>query len=138
MMFLASRSCLVVSCVTTTPPGPDAAGPRAAPAAAPRVAARRAGDEHPLDPARPVPPARARPAVGTEGEDVDAVGAARRCRGLAGEGRSERLPVMPVRTVPVAIPQLAIVVDGEELALSAIAPRRHAPARDERAAKPDP
>lgn len=64
------------------------------------------------------------PAVGSEREDVDAVRAAGRGRGLAGEAGSERFPVMPVGSVPVPVAKLAVVVDGEELALSAITPRR--------------
>ncbi len=68
-------------------------------------------------------------AVRIEGEDVDAVSVASRGRGMAGEGAAERLPLVPARAVPVAIAQLSVVVDSEELALSAITPRRDGRAR---------
>lgn len=77
-------------------------------------------------------------AVAVEGEDVDAVRAASRGRGLAGEGAAERLPLVPALAVPVPIAKLTVVVDGEELALPAVAPRRDGRAPYERAAERDP
>ena len=73
--------------------------------------------------------------IAVEGEHVDAVRVASRRRGLAGEAAAERLPVVPARAIPVAIAKLSVVVDGEELALSAIAPRRDGRAPYERAAE---
>jgi len=73
--------------------------------------------------------------VAVECEHIDAVRVTSRSRGLAGEAAAERLPVMPARPVPIAIAKLSIVVDGEELALSAIAPRRDGRAPHERAAQ---
>lgn len=107
----------------------------ATPAAAHCVAVRRVRHDLPIDPARAVPPAVAEPAVRAEGQDIDAVRAAGRGRGLPDETSAERFPVMPARSVPVPVPEMAVVVDGEELALSAIPPRRDGRSRCERAAK---
>ena len=73
--------------------------------------------------------------LAVEGEDVDAVRFARRGCGLAGERAAQRFPLVPGLTVPIAIAKLAVVVDSEELALSAIAPRRDGCAPLKRAAE---
>jgi len=78
------------------------------------------------------------PSVAVEGKDIDPVRVASRGRRLAGEGAAERLPLVPACAVPIAIAKLSVVVDGEELALSAIAPRRDGRAPIERAAERDP
>jgi len=77
-------------------------------------------------------------AVTAEREHVDAIRIASRRRGLAAERAPERLPLVPALAVPVPIAKLAVVVDGEELALSAITPRRDGRAPLERAAQRDP
>ena len=77
-------------------------------------------------------------AVGPEGEDVDPVRAASRGGRLSDEAAAQGLPGVPVPAVPVAVTKLAVVVDGEDLTLSAIAPRRDGRARSERAAERDP
>ena len=77
----------------------------------------------------------AQQAVCPEGQDIDAIRPARRGRGLPGETGAEGFPVMPARAIPVAVAQFTVVVDGEELALSAIPPRRDGRARCEGAAK---
>jgi len=64
----------------------------------------------------------AQSAIDAEREDIDAIRVTSRGRRLAGEPGAERFPVMPARSVPVPVTKLAVVVDGEELALSAIAP----------------
>ena len=76
--------------------------------------------------------------VAVEGEDIDAVRISGGGRGLAGERAAERLPLVPPLAVPIAIAKLAIVVDGEELALSAITPRCDGRAALERAAERGP
>jgi len=73
--------------------------------------------------------------IAVEGEHIDAVRVASRGRGLAGECATERFPLVPARAIPVAIAKLSIVVDGEELALSAITPRRDGRTPNERAAE---
>lgn len=70
-----------------------------------------------------------------EREDIDPIRVASGRRGLAGEGPPERLPLVPAPAVPIAIAKLSVVVDGEDLALSAIAPRRNGGAPLERAAQ---
>jgi hypothetical protein len=74
------------------------------------------------------------PAIGGEGEDVDAIRVTSRGRGLPGEAGAERFPLVPCGTVPILVTKDAVAVDGEEFALSAIAPRRDGRARCERAA----
>ena len=76
--------------------------------------------------------------VSVECEDIDAVGVASGGGRLAREAPAERFPLVPALTVPVAIANIAIVVDGEELALSAITPRRDGRAPLERSAQGDP
>ena len=99
------------------------------------VAAWRAADQLPGDPTFSVPPTMIESTLTVECEDVDAVCVASGGSGLAGEGPAERFPIVPAFAVPVAIAKLPIVVDGEELALSAITPRRDGRAPLERAAQ---
>src|SRR5256885_1803505 len=87
-------------------------------------AGRRACDVLPLDPTRSVPPAVAQDAIRADGKYVDAIGIACRGRRLSGECAAQRFPGVPGLSIPVAIPDLAVVVYGEDLGLSGVAQRR--------------
>ena len=109
---------------------------RAAPGASDRSAtAWRARDIQPIDPAFSVPPAVAEHAVGADREHVDAVRIARGGGRLPGECATEGFPAVPARAVPVAIPDLAVLVDGEDLGLAGVTPRRGGASGAERAAQ---
>src|SRR5206468_12594519 len=78
----------------------------------------------PIHPASAVPPAVAQDAIGTDREDVDAIGIACRRRRLSRERAAERLPRMPALAVPVAVPDLTVLMESEDLCLAARSPRR--------------
>src|SRR5438105_9315037 len=109
---------------------------RAAPDAADSsCAARRAGDVTPLDPARSVPPAMAQYPVGADREHVDAVGVPRSGGRVSRERAAEGLPRVPGRSVPVAVPDLAVLVKSEDLGLAGRTPRCGGGSGAERAAE---
>src|SRR5947199_6446258 len=85
-------------------------------------AARCASDVTPLDPARSVPPAMAQYPVGADREHVDPVGVPRRGGRVSRERAAERLPRVPGLSVPVAVPDLVILVKSEGLGLAGRAP----------------
>src|SRR5438876_5575544 len=101
-------------------------------------AARCPGDVTPLDPARSVPPAMAEHAVDRDREHVDAVGVPRRGGRVSHERAAERLPRVPGRSVPVAVPDLAVLVKSEDLGLAGRAPRRGGGSSAKRAAERGP
>src|SRR2546430_10750651 len=101
-------------------------------------AARCAGDVTPLDPPRSVPPAMAQYPVGADREHVDTIGVPRRGGRVTRERAAERLPRMPRLSVPVAVPDLAILVKTEDLGLAGRAPRRGGGSATERAAQRGP
>src|SRR6184192_745717 len=98
-------------------------------------AARCTSDVTPLDPARSVPPAMAQYPVGADREHVDPVGVPRRGGRVSRERAAECLPRMPGLSVPVAIPDLAVLVKSEDLGLAGRAPRRGGDSGTERAAE---
>src|SRR5438477_1344512 len=109
---------------------------RAAPDAADgSCAARCAGDLTPVDPARSVPPAMAQHAVGPDREHIDAIGVPRRGGRMAHERAAERFPRVPGLSVPVAVPDLAVLVKSEHLGLAGGAPRHGGGSGAERAAE---
>src|SRR5207247_7587745 len=81
-------------------------------------AARCTSDVTPLDPARSVPPAMAQYPVGADREHVDPVGIPRRGGRVSRERAAERLPRMPGPSVPVEVPDLAVLVKNEDLRLA--------------------
>src|SRR2546421_430407 len=74
------------------------------------AAPRRAGDIPPFDPPFSVPPAVSEDAVGGDRKDVDAVGVASRGGRLSNECAAQRFPLVPALAVPVAVPDLAVLV----------------------------
>src|SRR5207244_6168865 len=101
-------------------------------------AARCTSDVTPLDPARSVPPAMAQYPVGADLVHVDPVGVPRRGGRVSRERAAERLPRVPRLSVPVAVPDLAVLLKSEDLGLAGCAPRRGGSSGAERAAERSP
>src|SRR5438132_274110 len=95
-------------------------------------------DVAPVDPSLSIPPAMAEHSVGPDREHVDAVGIARRGGRLTREHATEGFPHVPGLSVPVAVPDLAVVVYREDLGLACRAPRRGGGSGAERAAERGP
>src|SRR5438132_491160 len=104
----------------------------------PRNSHRRRRGSAPRAAARSVPPAMAQYPVGADREHVDPVGIPRRGGRVSRERAAERLPRMPGLSVPVAVPDLAVLVKSEDLGLAGRAPRHGGDSGTERAAERGP
>jgi len=98
---------------------------RAAPGARDRATSGRcAFDIAPFDPAPSVPPAVSEHPVGADGEHIDALGVAGRGGWLPSKRAAEGFPLVPALPVPITVPDLAVLVESEDLGLAGGAPRR--------------
>src|SRR5256712_2494810 len=102
------------------------------------AAARSLTNIMPVDPTLSIPPAVAEHSVRADREHVDPVGVPRRGGRVSREGAAERLPRVPGLSVPVAVPDLAVLLKSEDLGLAGCAPRRGGSSGAERAAERSP